>query len=80
MSKLKDFVRAKSPMRSKGVMGGAVVVALGVSEMIGFAVTPGDVVEVKEAVETLFTTIAGLLAIYGRITANSRISIGQTRG
>lgn len=75
MSTLKDFVRVKSAFLSKGVLGGVAGTALGVSQIAGFLVSPQDVISVQEHLTAIATAVAGLLAIYGRIKASTRVSL-----
>lgn len=73
-------VEAKNPWLSKGVVGGALAAIAGVAMLVGIDFTPEDAKTVGDAVDALAdklfeitATVGGILAIVGRITANSKI-------
>lgn len=72
--------QAKNPWLSKGVVGGALAAIAGVAMLIGIDFTPADAQAVGDAVDNaadlVFEVVAlvgGILAIVGRVTANSKI-------
>lgn len=73
---------AKNPWLSKGVVGGALAAIAGVAMLVGVDFTPEDAKTVGDAVDAvadklfeIVATIGGILAIVGRITANSKIKL-----
>ena len=73
-------IQAKNPWLSKGVVGGALAAIAGVAMLVGIDFTPEDAKTVGDAVDAvadkvfeITATVGGILAIVGRITANSKI-------
>lgn len=63
----------KSPFRSVGVAGGAAAVIVGIGQLIGVAITPGDVNEAIGYAVSAATIVSGVAAMFGRVRANSTI-------
>lgn len=63
----------KSIFASKTVWGAVVAAAPAVSGMFGITITGADVMEASRHLDSIVTAGGALLAIYGRITARSRI-------
>jgi 2-methylisocitrate lyase-like PEP mutase family enzyme len=64
---------AKSIFASKGVWGGAIAVLAGMAGFFGFAVTSSDTSEITSHIDSILAAVGGLLAVYGRITANKTL-------
>lgn len=69
------FTQIKSPLRSLGVLGGVGGIVIGLGSMLGIALSPEDVAQAHELALSGATTIAGAIALYGRIRANTRIGL-----
>lgn len=67
--------RTKSPLKSLGVLGSTGGILVGLAGMIGVGVSPDDVVQAHDLIVSAATTIAGAIALFGRIRANSRIQL-----
>jgi len=67
------MVEGKNWWESKGVVGGIVAAAAGISAALGYAIAPNDVSAGTEDILSIVSAIGGLLAIYGRVTATTRI-------
>lgn len=70
----------KNPWVSKGVVGGALAAIAGVAMLVGVDFTPEDAKAVGDAVDfaadklfEIISIVGGVLAIIGRIAANSKI-------
>lgn len=80
-------IATKNPWVSKGVIGGALAAVAGVAMLVGIDFTPDDAKVIGDSVETiadkLFEIISvagGVLAIIGRIKANSQIKLPWQKG
>lgn len=63
----------KSIFRSKTFWGAVVAIVAGVAGLFGIQVTEADQAELIGSIDKLVVIGGGLLAIYGRVTANSKI-------
>ena len=59
--------------QSKGVWGGIVAALAGLGGLFGFTVPEGEMPAITDALVGLAAAVGGLLAVYGRIAASSRI-------
>ncbi|QFT47799.1 hypothetical protein FIU97_14550 [Roseivivax sp. THAF40] len=74
---------SKKFYQSKGVMGGLVAVAgagNGIAPILaialgsmGYQVTGADAAEILQGVEQIITAGAGLIAVWGRVSASARV-------
>lgn len=69
------FEDTKSPLLSRGVMGGSAAVILGAAQLAGWAVSPADAADLSQAVIGLATAVSGIVAVVGRIRANTRVAL-----
>lgn len=69
------FIKTKSPLLSLGVLGGSGAVIAGAAQMLGYVVSPADAAELSTELTGLATSVAGVVAVVGRIRANTRISL-----
>ena len=77
----------KNPWLSKGIVGGALAAVAGVAMLFGFDFSADDAKTIGDSVDTLadkafeiVSVVGGLLAIVGRITANSKIKFPWQKG
>lgn len=68
------FTDVKSPLKSLGVLGGAGGIFVGLGSLVGISLSADDVVQARDLVFSAASTIAGAIALWGRIRANSRIA------
>lgn len=73
---------AKNPWLSKGIVGGALAAIAGVAMLIGIDFTPDDAQSIGDSVDSiadklfeLVSVVGGIVAIVGRVTANSKIKL-----
>ncbi|WP_339636186.1 hypothetical protein [uncultured Sulfitobacter sp.] len=69
------FTQPKSPLMSLGVLGGSGAVLLGIAQLVGWSLTPNDAAELSDGLKGLATSVAGIVAVIGRIRATKRISL-----
>lgn len=67
------FEDTKSPLTSMGVIGGSGAFVLGLTQIVGWSVSPADAADLAEAVKGLGVSAMSILAIWGRMRANKRI-------
>lgn len=60
----------KSFLKSKGVWGGVIAVGAG---LFGIDITELDMQQITDNIELIIASVGGLVAVYGRITANKKI-------
>lgn len=60
----------KSIFKSKGVWGGVIAVGAGI---FGINITELDMKEITDNAELIVASVGGLVAVYGRITATTKI-------
>lgn len=65
----------KSPFASLGILGGSSAVVMGIAQVVGWAISPADAADLTEAVKGLGVSIAGIIAVYGRLRASKRIAM-----
>ncbi|WP_226779537.1 hypothetical protein [Oceaniglobus trochenteri] len=63
----------KSPLMSRGVLGGAIALLSGAAGMFDYSVSPADQVEMVQLVISVVSGVGGILAIIGRVRASKRI-------
>lgn len=59
--------------KSKTIISGVVAVAAGVAGVFGYTIAPEDQEQIIELITIVGSTVGGLGAIYGRITASKVI-------
>lgn len=69
------FTNAKSPFKSFGVLGGAGGILIGLGNLVGIGLSPEDVVQAQDLLFSGAATIAGAIALIGRVRAKSRIAL-----
>jgi len=69
------FYDTKSPLKSLTVWGGVIAILPQVATIAGpiIGLTPGDTSEAMGHADEIITAVGGLLAIWGRFRARSRI-------
>lgn len=65
----------KSPFLSRGVIGSAAAIGFGLVQMAGYVVTPADTAEGTSLLIGLGTSVAGIVALVGRVKARKRIAV-----
>jgi len=59
---------------SKGVWGGIIAAAAGVAGMLGYSISDTDVSTLTELISAGVATVAGLVAVIGRVVASHKIN------
>lgn len=72
-TKGKQMNGSKSMFASKGVWGGAIAFLAGVAGMFGYGVPADAVSGITDNITAIIAAVGGLLAAWGRITANKKI-------
>lgn len=66
---------------SKGVWGGIVAAGAGLAGLFGWTIPEGEVQNITEYVVSGIVTVAGLIGVYGRVKATSKVTItGSGKG
>ena len=71
------FTKVKSPFKSLGVLGGTGGIIIGLASLIGISLSADDVVQIRDLAFSAASSVAGAIALFGRIRANSRIGLGD---
>jgi len=58
---------------SKTVIGGVSALAIGLGSLVGIDLTAESGIDMEAVLTAAATAIAGLLAVYGRVTASKKI-------
>ncbi|MGR3484049.1 MAG: hypothetical protein ACU0BF_01780 [Paracoccaceae bacterium] len=67
---------SKSPLASRTVWGGIVAIVAGGVGLLGYTMTPGDAAQLTDGLTSIGATIGGFVAIYGRVKATKRVTLG----
>lgn len=63
----------KSFFKSKAIWGGLAATLGGGIPILGYVVSGADVMEMRELILSLVSTLGGMASIYGRVKATRRI-------
>ncbi|MGR3485500.1 MAG: hypothetical protein ACU0BF_09155 [Paracoccaceae bacterium] len=67
---------SKSPLASRTVWGGIAAIVAGGVGLLGYTMTPDDAAQLTQALTSIGAGVGGILAIYGRVKATKRVTIG----
>lgn len=59
---------------SKGVWGGLIAALVGLLSLFGIHIPEGEVQTITDTVMSIVTSGAGLLAVYGRVVAKTKLT------
>ena len=68
------MTQTKSPLKSLTIQGALIAMAAPALGIVGVEIAPADVQGLVQAGEQIMTAVGGIMAIIGRVRANSRIA------